>query len=272
MCFLVSGCRGLAPPNQPNIGANQGLFVDTETIDSEEWDELMLNLEATIPVYDRINRFATLGQVKKWRGLVRQKMPAEGRILEVGCGPGSFAEDVVGTDLVCLDPSALMLATAEPRVNACRTERGDSLVEFVEGKAEELPFEDNSFDGVCSLFSFRDWYDKRAGLSQVLRVLKPGTKVVIVDPAKMNKLHGFFGWMWMRIWVGAYARIVCKTSDHPWKWLTKTYVHFGTTKDYIRMLEEVGFVQVKGKAIFPGMATIWEAHKPELGKGCCSNC
>jgi len=36
-------------------------------------------------------------------------------------------------------------------------------------------------------------------------------------------------------------------------------VHFGTTGDYVRMLEEVGFKDVSAKVIFPGMATIWQA-------------
>ena len=37
--------------------------MDTETIGEDDWNELQKNLEATIPVYDKINRFATLGQV-----------------------------------------------------------------------------------------------------------------------------------------------------------------------------------------------------------------
>ena len=111
--------------------------MDHETIGSEDWEELILNLEATIPVYDRINRFATIGQVDKWRRMVRERLPSEdAKILEVGCGPGSFAEDVSGVDLVCLDPSILMLEAAKPRVNSKRQERGDSEVEFVQGKAE----------------------------------------------------------------------------------------------------------------------------------------
>ena len=69
-------------------------------MEGEEWDELQRNLMATIPVYDRINRFATLGQVSRWRKMVRQKLP-QGRVLEIGCGAGSFAEDVVGIRICC---------------------------------------------------------------------------------------------------------------------------------------------------------------------------
>ncbi len=198
----------------------------------------------------------------KWRRMVRDRLPRGESVLEVGCGPGSFAEDVVGGDLVCLDPIPEMLRVAKARVDPKRAARGDSVVEFVEGVAEELPFEDASFDAVCSLFSFRDWYDKRAGLAEVLRVLRPGGTVVIVDPAKMNRLHGVLGWLWMRLWVGAYARLLFRRSDHPWKWLAKTYQSFGTTRDYVRMLEEVGFVDVRAKVVFPGMATIWQASSP----------
>ena len=233
--------------------------MDTERMGSEDWAELQRNLEATIPVYDRINRFATFGQDKRWRKMVRSRLPSEGRILEVGCGPGTFAEMIPDRELTCLDPIPAMLSVAEKRVNSQREIPAD----FVEATAEDMPFDDASFEGACSLFSFRDWYDKRAGLQEVKRVLKPGGKLVIVDPAKMNRIHGWLGYMWMRVWVGAYARYICKMSDHPWKWLTKTYVHFGTTKDYVKMLKECGFTDVKAKVVFPGMATIWTARKPE---------
>ena len=61
--------------------------MDAQGMEGEEWDELQRNLMATIPVYDRINRFATLGQVSRWRKMVREKLP-EGRVLEIGCGSG----------------------------------------------------------------------------------------------------------------------------------------------------------------------------------------
>ena len=71
--------------------------------------------------------------------------------------------------MVCLDPIPEMLRVAEERVNKARAGRGDEPATFIQGKAESLPFEDSSFDAVCTLFSFRDWYDKRAGISEALR-------------------------------------------------------------------------------------------------------
>ena len=205
----------------------------------QDWQELQRNLLATIPLYDRVNRFATLGQVSRWRRMVRGMLP-DGKVLEIGCGPGSFAEDLIGHELVCLDPIPEMLKVAEERVNAARKSRGDKLAQFVIGTAEELPFEDKSFDSICSLFSFRDWYDKRQGLQECLRVLRPGGEIVIVDPAKMNWLHGMAGLIWMKVWVGTYARIVCRTPEHPWIWLPKTYTSFGTTRDNVRKISDVG--------------------------------
>ena len=141
--------------------------------------------------------------------------------------------------------------------------------------------EDDSVDMVCTdppygySFMGKDW-DKAVPSIKIwkecLRVLKPGGKLVIIDPAKMNHVHGFLGWLWMRTYVSAYARTIYRTGDHPWKWLTKTYSSFGTTRDYVKMIEEEGFTDVKAKVIFPGMATIWEGNKPGLGKDCCSKC
>ena len=73
--------------------------MDTETIGEDDWNELQKNLEATIPVYDKINRFATLGQVSKWRRKVRERLPEEGLILEVGCGPGLHSKFLSSTFL-----------------------------------------------------------------------------------------------------------------------------------------------------------------------------
>ena len=69
---------------------------DPSGIDLEAWTELEEQLEATIPNYDRVNRLMTFGQDKRWRRNVRNHATKGMKVLEVGCGPGSFAEDLVG--------------------------------------------------------------------------------------------------------------------------------------------------------------------------------
>ena len=78
----------------------------------DAWKELMDNLEATIPVYDKVNSIVTLGQDKRWRSNVAGFIEPGMKVLEVGCGPGTFSENLQGIDLTCLDPSEAMLVWA----------------------------------------------------------------------------------------------------------------------------------------------------------------
>ncbi|MGB1571179.1 MAG: methyltransferase domain-containing protein, partial [Candidatus Poseidoniaceae archaeon] len=129
---------------------------DPSGIDEEAWTELERQLEATIPVYDRVNKIMTLGFDKGMRKHVRSHAKPGMKVLEVGCGPGSFAVDIVGMDLTCLDPSAEMLKVCKKRLDKVRSERGESQASYVEAIAEEIPLPDNTFDRVFCLFSFRD--------------------------------------------------------------------------------------------------------------------
>jgi len=225
--------------------------IDPSGIDEETWEELERQLEATIPVYDRVNRIMTLGQDKRLRKHVRKHAQPGMKVLEVGCGPGTFSEKIEGVELTCLDPSAEMLRVCKKRVDAARESRNESPANYVEATAEDMPFEDNTFDLVCCLFSFRDFKDKRQGLAEILRVLTPGGRLVICDAGKANWLHGVFGRIWMATFVQWVARIVTKDKDHPWRWLAKTYTNYGTNRYYRKMMKEVGFVAVSCRLLWP---------------------
>ena len=99
---------------------------DPSGIDLDEWEILEAQLEESIPNYDRVNRLMTFGQDAVWRKNVRKHASAGMKVLEVGCGPGSFAEDIENVELTCLDPSPEMLKVAKVRVNNARSERGEA--------------------------------------------------------------------------------------------------------------------------------------------------
>ena len=95
-------------------------------------------LEESIPHYDKVNRLMTFGQDKVWRKNVRKHADAGMKILEVGCGPGSFAEDLIGLDVTCLDPSAEMLRVAKKELMGLG-KRGEKPAKYVEAIAESIP-------------------------------------------------------------------------------------------------------------------------------------
>ncbi|MAR94287.1 MAG: hypothetical protein CMA45_04345 [Euryarchaeota archaeon] len=237
---------------------------DPSGIDLDAWTKLEEQLEQSIPHYDKVNRWMTFGQDKVWRRNVRNHAEEGMKILEVGCGPGSFAEDLVGLDVTCLDPSAEMLRVAKKRVDSARKSRGEKPAKYVEAIAESIPLPDDTFDRVFCLFSFRDFQDKKKGLEEIFRVLKPGGQVVICDAGKANWFHGLAGRIWMATVVQLIARIITKEKDHPWKGLARTYSHYGTNGYYRKVMREVGFEDVQGRLLLPfGMSSRFRAFKPK---------
>lgn len=237
---------------------------DPSGIDLDAWTKLEEQLEQSIPHYDKVNRWMTFGQDKVWRRNVRNHAEEGMKILEVGCGPGSFAEDLVGLDVTCLDPSAEMLRVAKKRVDSARKSRGEKPAKYVEAIAESIPLPDDTFDRVFCLFSFRDFQDKKKGLEEIFRVLKPGGQVVICDAGKANWFHGLAGRIWMGTVVQIIARIITKEKDHPWKGLARTYSHYGTNGYYRKVMREVGFDDVQGRLLLPfGMSSRFRAFKPK---------
>lgn len=98
------------------------------------------------------------------------------RVLDLGTGTGAVAEraaPVVG-QVVGVDVSAEMLALAQQRIAA----RGLTNVAFREGRAEELPADDGSFDAVLASLSLMYVIDRVAAAREIARVLRPGGRLV----------------------------------------------------------------------------------------------
>jgi ubiquinone/menaquinone biosynthesis C-methylase UbiE len=96
-------------------------------------------------------------------------------VLDVACGTGILARTALervgpGGKVVGLDPNADMLSVARRKSDA---------IEWREGKAEALPFEDASFDAVVSQFGFMFFDDRAAALGEMMRVLRPGGRLAV---------------------------------------------------------------------------------------------
>jgi SAM-dependent methyltransferase len=99
-----------------------------------------------------------------------------GRVLDVGCGTGEFAASAktkLGCDVVGVDLSERMVELSR--------ERG---VEAVVGDVEKLPFADREFDAVSATWMLYHLPDLDRGLAEIVRVLRPGGRLVAVTNAR----------------------------------------------------------------------------------------
>ena len=128
--------------------------------------------------YDRAATVLSLGQDPRWRRALVDAIDAAptDRILDVATGTGMVAQalhDRYGCAVVGLDQSADMLAVARTR---------DGVYEsVVEGRAEELPFPDASFDHLTFTYLLRYVDDPAATMRELARVVKPGGRVAMVE-------------------------------------------------------------------------------------------
>jgi demethylmenaquinone methyltransferase/2-methoxy-6-polyprenyl-1,4-benzoquinol methylase len=126
--------------------------------------------------YDVTNDILSLGQDRRWRqALVEALGPQAGeRVLDLAAGTGTSSEPLgrSGAFVVPCDFSQGMLAVGKQR----RPE-----LAFVAGDGLKLPFADSSFDGVTISFGLRNLHDTAAGLAELLRVTRPGGRIVVCE-------------------------------------------------------------------------------------------
>ncbi len=109
------------------------------------------------------------------------------RVLDVACGTGVLACAVAERagprgSVVGLDPNAKMLAVARPK---------NGRIAWREGRAESLPFPDDSFDAVVSQFGLMFFEDRVAALHEMMRVLRPRGRLAVAVCDAVERSPGY---------------------------------------------------------------------------------
>ncbi len=117
--------------------------------------------------YDLINTVLTLGFDKSWREKAADNLIGTS-VLDLGSGTGAAFDQLLNYETTAIDPDKKMLEL-------------NTFENKVLGSAENLPFEDNSFDNVFCSFVWRNVSDTNKALEEVHRVLKPGGKFILLD-------------------------------------------------------------------------------------------
>ncbi len=137
--------------------------------------------------YDLLNDLQSFGLHRRWkrRVVALAAVKPGDRALDLCCGTGdiAFALAQRGADVTGLDFSDKMLEVARARAQGIKGQQPPPVT-FIQGDAEHIPFPDHSFDAVTMGYGLRNLSSWEAGLREMLRVAKPGGRIVVLEFGK----------------------------------------------------------------------------------------
>lgn len=215
------------------------------------------------PHYDGANRILSLGLDHKWRShaVKRLDVCADHLYLDVGCGTGDISFEILRQNpkaqIIGIDPSLGMLEVGWKKIRRYGIE---SQVSFREGDCLDLQFPDDTFDGAITVFCIRNVPDHRRALSQMLRVLKPGAKLVIME---LTEPLGPIMKPLFRVYSRTAMPLITKimSSVSAYKYLSDSMAAFPKPDEIKGMMVEAGMTEVRYKQITGGIVTVFEGVK-----------
>lgn len=224
---------------------------------------------AVPPRYDLINHVITLGMDSGWRKLAARTC-LEGkphRILDVGCGTGDLSISIAkrapkDTEIIGLDYSQPMLDIAKQKAEKAGV---SAQVSFITGDASHIPFPDEHFDCVGISFAFRNLtYNNplcRPHLTEVIRVLKPGGRYVIVESSQpTNRIIRGIDHLFLRAFVGPVGMWLSGNKG-AYNYLAESARRYYMPRQVKGLLMGAGFKDIKYRPLFFGAAGLHVAYK-----------
>ena len=214
--------------------------------------------------YDIMNDLMSLGTHRLFKRMVIQMSGVRPghRVLDLAGGTGDmsalFAKAVGPTGYVVLtDLNEPMMAVGRDRL----LDEGLPQVQFCRAPAEALPFADESFDCACISFGLRNFTDKDKALEELLRVLKPGATLIVLEFSKpenpaLNAAYSAF----QALWPGAGQALV--GDAEPYKYLVESIRVHPDQRALKQMFEDAGFEDVSYYNLMGGVAAIHRGSKP----------
>ncbi|MEA1880013.1 MAG: bifunctional demethylmenaquinone methyltransferase/2-methoxy-6-polyprenyl-1,4-benzoquinol methylase UbiE [Campylobacterota bacterium] len=234
----------------------------------EKQDKIVGMFDDIASTYDKANRVLSMGIDIQWRKkgcdkafeiLGRKEL---GQVTDVATGTGDLLvywkeqaakNDVTINNYVGIDPSVGMLEVARSKVD---------FAEFIEGKAQDLPVEDESTDVISISYGIRNVVDRVEALQEFHRALKPDGLVVILEFTKQER-SGIvdkmvdFGMKKVLPRVGGFI----SKNYEAYKYLPESIEEFLTTEMLAQELEEAGFEMKYTKSFSMGISTLLVAQK-----------
>ena len=235
-------------------------YGDSNKSKKEEVAQMFDNISAK---YDFLNHFLSLGIDKIWRkkavNMLREINPT--KILDIATGTGDFAiqsltlhpEEVIGVDI-----SEGMLEKGREKMVKRKI---DHIISMRSGDSEDLPFEDNYFDALTVGFGVRNFQNLEIGLAEMLRVVRPGGKLIILEFSKPKRfpVKQYYAFHSKYI-IPFFGKTISKDAS-AYSYLPESVAAFPEGKDIEDILVKLGYKNVGAKLVAGGIATIYFGTK-----------
>lgn len=214
--------------------------------------------------YDLLNRLMSLGIDRSWRRKAVRAVSVDGlarpRLLDLATGTADLALELSArypnAAVVGLDPSEAMLEVGR------RKAATNGAVDLVSGDAQELDFEDGTFDGVTIAFGIRNVPDRPRALREMARVTRPGGRVVILELCEPP--GGVLGWpakLWVHHIVPRMGALL--SGQREYRYLQQSIAAFPPPREFAALMEDCGLEVLSVEPLTLGSACLFVATPHE---------
>jgi demethylmenaquinone methyltransferase/2-methoxy-6-polyprenyl-1,4-benzoquinol methylase len=219
------------------------------------------------PRYDLINDIQSLGLHRRWkRRLIRlaRVRPGE-RALDLCCGTGdlAFALAEAGARVVGLDFSEEMLRVAARKSQGLSkpTQTVRPEIEFIRGDAQQVPFPENTFDIITIGYGLRNLADLNAGIREMLRVSKPGGRLLALEFGKPeNSIWRAIYFSYLRAFLPVFGKVFCGNAA-AYAYILESLKHYPAQGGVSIIMQTCGWQNVRVINLLGGVMSIHSAEK-----------
>ena len=217
------------------------------------------------PSYDRLNHLMSLGIDNIWRKKALKEIVdgTQQQILDVACGTGDSTIAIAkamepGGRVTGIDISAGMM---EPLMRKAAHEGVHDRIKLLQADALQMPFEADTFHRVTCAFGIRNFEDRKKGLAEFLRVLKPGGKAVILELGIPDK-------PFIKTLYDIYFRHILPLigglisgNRAAYRYLPESVYAFPRPETFCAMMERAGFHNVRHRNFTFGLCRLFIGEK-----------
>lgn len=218
------------------------------------------------PNYDRMNHLLSLNVDRywRWRTVRTVKPTGEHPILDVCSGTGDLALAYYRASggkvpIVAADFCPQMLDIGKEKT---RRAGADDRLTFVEADTENLPFDDNHFQIVSVAFGLRNVGDTDRGLREMMRVCRPGGRVVVLEFSmpRWQPFRAAYGW-YFRALLPRIGEWLARNEQGAYNYLPESVGQFPSGEALAQRMRAVGMSEVQFYSLTLGMVTLYVGEK-----------